>query len=1046
MLRMELDDTWDPDPLPNGNPRNQSHPRSNGQTLHNSQAQVQYYESSQNSHLQQNGRNAYMDLYDHYSDDESSSNEYPVVLQQSQINHKRMKSPAQPMPDRRKRHQSEHPSGVGRGRTTNVEEAMYDHNQVISQSRHKSVARNDIQYKAAENNYFDGYRNVENAMLASRKPIARSHSRARDFYKDQDYRSMEDYNEQFARQPKSVESQDNGPKKRRFKEEPIFVSVPPNKAFHGSTGRSHQNSSGTYQESRTTPKPKLHEYSTAQSVAPTNSYDDGRNFYPGTKNGVSNVVSQRRRQEHQLRSPLWSNIDPAIQKPPPAQRLQRSIDMPASMNPIPHTPKDQSVRSRSVAPNRTQKVASQPRGYDYDPIDDDDVNETPLEDDLRGRSKSQLKTNSSPMDLMNALSKSSAFKSSNSRATNEVYQTPSRSSNRATDSGTIIDLVTPDSAVSARGPMPFIPQNWAPVKRSSIKVSTPLTISTQNGSRVNNLQQPAESSRQRQAAGPSASDVQRLAEDDRQRRAAEKTVRQELNADRQTLQIELFGDVVSETEEEKRERDEAKRLEAQKIREEHEKKLAIAAEEKRKRAELRAEEKAAEQLIIQKKEAEKKARRAAEFQHQSLRAEQNAEERRKVANELFKAKKERDAAVQKAVEEQRQILEKEKREQAQKTDQLERNLKRLAAQVEFQKVALLKSARKSKTENGTKSSVDTSASPVAPPTDMEIDEGSSLSMPIVNGNKISVDVPSTQATLPTNMEIDGDVEEDSLFVPETLSATIVPPGPDTSNKLSIPQNSDTNPAILQSIEQDRVPASMAEVFANMTSNSSGNNVVEDREAEREAIRKKSAEERTAVQRKRGKSVPAEPSPKTPARKEPPRATSKAPSKATPKKKCSHPSAKSPANSVFSTKLKPLHGPNDIAPPVQSKQPETILEKPSVELPPLKPRPIPQPLPPPPPPPPTRPATKPETRFISGPERDRIEADRERILEEAKARNAAVTKQRADARKDELVQKRTLDYRKKKEKEFRDKARKDGKELGEFELEAMLNKLMAEREV
>ncbi|KAF7863055.1 hypothetical protein EAF04_007138 [Stromatinia cepivora] len=1009
---MELEDSWDPDPLPNSNVRNHSQPRSKGQAARNSRMQPQYYQHSQTSYPQQRGRNAPMDLSDDFSDDESSSNEYAVVLQQPQVNHKRTKSPAQPVPDRRKRHQSEHPSGIGRGRTTNIEEAMHDHNPEVSHSRKKSAARNDIRYKATENNHHDGYLGVENNFPTSRKSHTRSHSRARDAYEDQGYMEAEDYNEQFARESSFIAYQGNLPAKRRTKEEPIYNSVPPPGTFsHESTGRHRQQSSRANHEPVVTPKARHRlDYSRAQSAGPRSPYDDGGNLYLGTENGMSSARSRRQRQEPQLASPPWPNHKSVVQKPAPACRQQGNIEKPAFVNSLPHTPRNQSVRSRSVAPNRTQTVASQPREYDYGSINDDDVNEISLENALRGRPNFQMKVQNSPMNVMNALPNSSAFRSSNSKATKQVYQSPPRNLNGAVASKITIDLVTPESAVSARGSMPFIPQHWTPARRGPIKVSTPLKDSMQDGPGSNSVEKFTEDVRERQAVASSTNNAQRPEEVARQRRAAEKIVQKELIADRETLQKELFGEVVSETEEERRERDEAKRFEAQRSREEKEKQDAIDAEAKRQKNELKTqkerEKKDAEQREKDKDVASTKAKRDAERHHQSLMEAQGVKQRRKVACDIRKAKKEGESALQKALDEQKLNLDKERKEQAAEINKMKRNMQKLAAQVTAQTAAALKPARKSTSENGS-----TSAANTSPP----------------------------QATLSTNMAVD---DEDSLFLPETQITTVeASPDQQAASRLQIPEASNSDSTIVRSVEQDQAPASIAEIFAKTIPNTSGGNFLEDREAEREAIRKNRPDERGTAKRKREKSVPAEPSPTTTARKAAPRATSKAPSKATPKKSCTLSLTQSPGSSVFDIKLKPLHGPDAFVPREQPEQPSTI-EKATVDLPVVKPRPLPLP---PPPPKPTANSIRPETKFISQAERDKIEADRERIQAEAKARKDALTKQQADARKDGISRKKTVEYRKKKEKEFRDKARQDGKVLSEFELETMLDKLMERRE-
>ncbi|KAI9649481.1 hypothetical protein NHQ30_002057 [Ciborinia camelliae] len=976
---MELDDGWNPDPLPNGNPRNQSPPRLKRQAARHSRGQSQYYNSPQSSRPHETDRNAGMNYYDDISDEDSSTNEYPVVFRQPQINQKRVGDPAQVAPERRKRHQSEHPSSSGRGRTTNTE-AMSNHNQVILQTRNKSMARSEIKYQATEDEIFNGYQAAGNAIPVSRKSVARSLSRARDPSQDQGHMAMENYNEEFSRKPSFIVSQSNAQANMRMKEGPVYNSVP--NFSHGPSIQGRQASSRTNHEQLATPERQRSDFSRAQSAAPS---------------VMSSTRSQRQRQNLQLGPPLWPNHDSAIQKPPTIRRLQGDVEKPSPRNSASHTPRNQSAR-RSVGPNGTQLLASQSKTYDYGSIDDNDVNDTPLEYELQRRSNSQVQLDNRPMDFINALPRHSAFQSRNSQTTNQSYQTPPINSNRSTTSG-VIDLVTPESGASARASMPYVPPNWTPRTRpptttGRIKVSTPLKHSMQDI--------------------PSANGVQQPVEDIRQRQAAEKIVRQELNAEREALQKDLFGEVVSETEEEKREREEAKRLEAQRVREEKDKQLAIEAEAKRRKAEVKAqkerEKKAAEQLEKEKEAAARKAKRDAERHHQSLREEQAAAERRKAANDLLQQKKERETALLKAIDEQKQIAEKERKEQAAKIDQMSRSVQQLTAQIKAQTIAGLKPARKSTADSGTTK---------------------------------TAEAPAPPSTLPTNMEID---DEDSLFLPETENVTATnSTDQQISKETQCKKNSSDNSLnTAQVVVQCRAPASAAEIFANTIPNHGGEKVPEDREAEREAIRKKRADERAAAQRKRATSVPVEPSPKPPSRT---RATSKAPSKAPPKKNAAHSTTKSPGNSVFGTKLKPLHGP-DYSVQQQMEKSKTIAEEPHAKPPALQPRPPPLPLPPLPPPPPTSATTtskKPETRLISQAERDEIESNRERIQAEAKARKDVLNKQRADAKKEELEQKRTVEYRKKKEKQLREEACRNGKELSDLELETTLKKLMEKRE-
>ncbi|QSZ31396.1 hypothetical protein DSL72_000961 [Monilinia vaccinii-corymbosi] len=985
---MELDDRWDPDPLPNGNPRNQSLPRITQQAVRNSEAQTHYYNHGQASRPRETDQNLHLDFYD-VSDEDSSSNEYPVVLHQPQVNQKRVRGLDKVLPDRRKRHQSEHPSGVSHGRTTKIEETMFDHSSVISKSRNWSVARSGARITGPADDLHNEYR-TENALPASRKPISQSYTRELGSHQDRGYIATEDYYEEFTTKPSPIASQNNDSAKRRIREEQFYSSVPQ------PTGPNRQDSSRIDRELAVAPKARQRvDFSRAQSVVMRSSYDDVGTFHTGTESVASSDRSQRQRHKPQLGSPLWPNHESSMSKPSPVHRIQGNIERSSSRNSVPVTPRKQSVKSRSIVPNKTQSGASKPRAYSYDFIDDDDINDTPLENDLRVKPNAQVKFNDKPIDFINALPKHSAFQSRKPQAAKQVYQTPPRNSNRAITSGLTIDLVTPESA---RGSIPFLPPNWTPrtrgpIKTGSVKVSTPLKLSMKDVPIISTSQQPEE--------------------DVRQRQAAEKIIRKELNAERECLQKDLFGEVVGETEEEKREQERVKCLEANRAREEKERQLAIDAEVKRRKAEVRAqkerEKKEAEQLEKDKEAAAKKAKRDAERHHQSLREEQAAAERRNAANKILQEKKERDMALLKALDEQKQIVDRQKRESDAKIEKMERSMQQLHAQFKAKEIATLKPARKSTIDSGTRK---------------------------------AVEVPTISTSLPTEMDID---DEDSLFVPETENATDeVFPDRQLSNELQAQdENSDSNSTIAQFIEQGRAPASMAEVFANTNSKPGDDKVREDREVEREAIRKQRAEERLAMQRKRAKSVPAEPSPKSPPRKA--RAISKAPSKAVPKKKSAQPLAKSPAKALFGTKLKPLHGTEDSDPHEEQHKADAIAENPIVEVPISRPRSLPLPLPPPLPAKTNTTLNKPETRLISQAERDEIEAGRERIQAEAKARKDAFAKQQADAKKEELEQKRTVEYRKKKEKQLRDQARKDGKELGEFELKTILEKVMDKRE-
>lgn len=1017
---MELDDTWDPDPLPNGNPRNQWQPRITDQTVRNPERQNHYYNHGQVSHPQKTLANLHLSIYDDGSDEDSSSNEYTDIVHHPQVNQKRPREPAQVGTVRRKRHQSEHPSGIGRSRTINREDAMFDQGSIISQSRNKPVARGGARTTVTADDLHDGYQ-IKNNAPASRKTGGQSHSRAIDSYQDHKYIVTEDYSEFKEKANRVASSQNNDPAMRRIREEQIYISVP------RPTSQGRQESSRIDREPIVTPRTRQRvDYSHTKSLAPRSSYDDGENFHPSTENFMPSVRSQRQRQEPELGSPLWPNHEFPASKSAPSYRVQGTTERSVSGISVPVTPRKQSVRNRPAITNGTQSGTSKSGVYDYGFIDDDDVNDTPLENDLRCIPISQIKEINNPMDFMNALPKHSAFQSRKPQAAMQVHRTPPRNPNRPTTAGFTIDLVTPESGVDARGSIPFLPLNWTPRTRGPrttgpVKVSTPLKFSMKDDPIVGTLQQPEEDLRQRQAA--------------------EKIIRKELNAEREALQKDLFGEVFSETEEEKKEREDTKRLEAQRIREEKEKQLAIDAEVKRQKAEVRAqkerEKRETEQREKEKEVAAKKAKRDAERHHQSVREEQAAAERRNAANKLLQEKKERDMALQKVIDEQKQIADKQKKENDAKLEEMKRCVEQLQAQVKSQTIATLKPARKVVVDSNTKNAV------AAPKTSSTFSSGVAA---IVDGHSFSVPENSKATGSPIpSAEISLD-DEDSLFLPETEKAT------DTASlghRLSNDpharnDSSDRNPTVAKSIEQGRVPSSIAEIFANTITNHNDDNFPEDKDAEREAIRKQRAEERMAIQRKHARSLPDEPIPKPPSRKA--GATSKAPSKAVPNKKSAQLFGKSPARALFGTKLKPLHGPDDLLTREEPQRTNTITEIPTENLPISKPRLLPLPLPPPLPTRENANLAKPEVRLISQTERNEIEASRERIQAEAKARKDASTKQRADAKKFELEKKRTIEYRKKKEKELRDQARKDGKEFGEFELEAIMEKLMEKREV
>ncbi|KAF7931799.1 uncharacterized protein EAE98_004535 [Botrytis deweyae] len=1059
---MELDDTWDPDPLPSCSSRNQPQPRFKKEKAHHSQEQPepqpQYYQQSKTSNSQHRGRNVPMKLYQNFSDDESSSDEYPVVLQQPQVNHKRVVSPAQPAHDRRKRHQSEHPSRIERGRTTNVEEVVYDHISAISRSRNKSVARNDARYKVRTNHVFEGYQNVENSVAVSKKSTARSRSRARDLYEDQGYAIMENYNQQFDRQQGVFSPQNNAQTKRYMKEEPTYVSMPPNTDAHRTAGRGRKETSRVNKESVGTPKQRQrHAQSRAQSLAPRISNENSDIQYLGTGNGTYSVRAQRQEKENQLRSPLWSSHDFAVPKPSSANRLQGRIDKPNSMKPPPHTPKNQSGRVRSVASDSTQKNSSQARTIDYGPIDDDDVYETPLENDLRRRSKSHVGVHNGPMNFINALPKSSVFRRKNLEVAEQVHQTPSSDSNRSNNSGVTIDLVTPESTLCARSSMPFIPQHWTPTRRGPIRVSAPEKLSDQDDLGAQSEQQPGQNTHQHQAIESSPDKGEQPEENVRQQQAAEKIIRQELNADKKALQEELFGEVIGETVEEKRVHEEAKRLEAQRLREEKEKQDLIDAERKRKKNEARAkkesERKAAEQAEKEKEIAAKKAKRDAERHHQSLKEQQNADERRKAANKSLQEKREKDLAVAKAAEEKAQAAEKERKENDVKFEQMKRQLEKLEAQVKAKSIAELKPARKSTTVDAISNKVNSLPPQVTRSTSMEVDNEGSLPTPQTQITPVD-DASNTektsppQATLPTNTEVE---DEDSLFVSDNRKAVVeTTPEQQISNGLqSTTGSSSSDSTIVQSLEHDRPPASMTEIFAKTILNPSGDKTLEDRDAEREAIRKNRANESAAAKQKRAKSIPAEPNSETVAHKAATQATPKVLTKSPSKKKRTQSLTKSLGGSIFSAKLQPLpgHEPEGYVPREQPKEPQNVTENSNTELTVSKPRPLPLPLPPPLPLPvrSTNTSSRPETRLISQAEREEIEANRQRVQAAAQARKENSNRARLEEKKAASAKKRTVEYRKKKEKELIEEARKEGRLIGDSELEARLNKLMEKRE-
>ncbi|KAF7956803.1 hypothetical protein EAE96_004130 [Botrytis aclada] len=1059
---MELDDTWDPDPLPSCSSMIQSQPRVKKEETHHSQAQPeqrpQYYQQIKTSHSQHRGRNAPMKVYQNYSDDESSSDEYPVILQQPQINHKRVISPTQPAQDRRKRHQSEHPSRVDHGRITNAEEVVYNHISAISRSRNKSIARNDSRHKARANNSFEEHQDFKNSVAVSRKSVARSRSRARDLYEDQGYAIMEDYSQQFAGGTSVFPPQNHGQNKRRMREEPIYGSMPPVTDAHRPADRGRQEISRVKHEPVDAPKQRQrHGYSRAQRLAPRISNDNSDVQYLGTQNVTYSAKTQRQGKELQLGSPLWSSHDSAVPKPCSANRVQGRIDTSTSMKPPPHTPKNHPVRIRSVASDIIRKNSSQARTMDYGPIDDDDIYETPLEHDLRRRSKSHVRAQNSPMNFINSLPKSSVFRRKNSEVAEQAHQIPSRDSNRSNDSGVTIDLVTPESTVCARSSMPFIPQHWMPTRRGPTRVSAPLELSEQDGLDAKSEQKTCQSTPQHRAIESSPDKGQQSEEKVRQRQAAEKIIRQELNADKEALQEELFGEVIGETEEEKMEREEAKRLEAQRLREEKEKQDLIDAERKRKKNEARAkkesERKATEQAEKEKEAAAKKAKRDAERHHQSLKEQQNADERRKAANKLLQEKREKDLAVAKAAEEKAQAAEKERKEKEAQIEQMRRQLEKLEAQVRAKTIAELKPARKSTAVDGIPDKINSLPPQVMPSTSMEIDNESSLSttqaqIKPVDGPSNTASASSPQATFPTNTEVE---DEDSLFVADNRkTAAEATPERQISNGLqNTTGSSSSDSTIVQSIEHDRPPTSMTEIFAKTVHNPSGDKTLEHRDAEREATRKNRASENAAAKQKRAMSIPLEPNPETVAHKATPQATPKAPTKSPSKKKRAQSLKKALGGSIFSAKLQPLpgHEPEGYVPREQPEEPQNFTEKSSTDLTVSKPRSLPLPLPPPLPPPvrSTTTSSRPETRLISQAEREEIEANRQRVQAAALARKENSNRARLEEKKAASAKKRTVEYRKRKEKEFIEEARKEGRVLGESELEDRLNKLMEKRE-
>ncbi|KAF7887158.1 uncharacterized protein EAF02_003805 [Botrytis sinoallii] len=891
---MELDDTWDPDPLPSCSSRNQSQPRFKKEKAHHSQEQPepqpQYYQQSKTPNSQ-------------HRDDESSSDEHPVVLQQPQTNHKRVISPAQPAQDRRKRHQSEHPSRIERGRTTNVEEVVYDHISAISRSRNKSVARNDARYKVRTNHVFEGYQNVENSVAVSKQSTARSRSRARDLYEDQGYAIMENYNQQFDRQQGVFSPQNNAQTKRRMKEEP---NLP---------GRGRKETSRVNKESVGTPKQRQrHGQSRAQSLAPRISNDNSDIQYLGTGNGTYSVRAQRQEKENQLRSPLWSSHDFAVPKPSSANRLQGRIDKPNSMKPPPHTPKNQSGRVRSVASDSIQKNSSQARTIDYGPIDDDDVYETPLENDLRRRSKSH----------------SSVFRRKNLEVAEQVHQIPSSDSNRSNNSGVTIDLVTPESTLCARSSMPFIPQHWTPTRRGPIRVSAPVKLSDQDELGAQSEQQPGQNTHQHQAIESSPNKGEQPEENVRQQQAAKKIIRQELNANKKALQEELFEKLLAKL---WKKRESMRKLNVWRLRD----------CEKRKRSKISLMPRGSERRM--KQESRKRARgKRLSRPRRRKEEQQNADERRKAANKLLQEKREKDLAVAKAAEEKAQAAERKGKKMMLSLSKLKRQLEKLEAQVKAKSIADL-SLRE--------------VYDFTPSTSMEVDNEGSLPTPQTQITPVD-DASNTektsppQATLPTNTEVE---DEDSLFVSDNRKAVVetTPEQQISSGLQSTTGSFSSDSTIVQSLEHDRPPASMTEIFAKTILNPSGDKTLEDRDAEQQ-------NESAAGKQKRAKSIPAEPNPETVAHK--------AATQATPK-----------TRNAF-----------DFASRARGN-----------------------------------------------------EANRQRVQAAAQARKENSNRARLEEKKAASAKKITVEYRKKKEKELIEEARKEGRIIGDSELEARLNKLMEKRE-
>jgi hypothetical protein len=724
----------------------------------------------------------------------------------------------------------------------------------------------------------------------------------------------------------------------------------------------------------------------------------------------------------QLEQPLWPNKDgsdsssphlsefPQVQGLNGVQHATGSYRKAALMKPNNKSP---TGKSATPIPSNGRSIGQTPQKIDLPDDDSDDDLDNTWEASYRKSRKSRLKVACSPYHHSEVLPTKSAF--AKKKSAKDKSQDPSSRSRKSIT----IDLDTSEIEKDNRPTRQFLPSNnWRPRGR---------TIDRNDSTLFQAISRKPTADK---GASQLPTDVQR------QKKAAELIVTKEFDVEFGETQQAIFGEVLPESEKEKQEREQAKRIEKQKARESEEKKRAAEEELKRKREKLRAErlleKQAAEKREKEQREVERKARLAKERERQAQ-VELDLAKKRREDEELRKQK----AAValkQKEEREKQQAAEKRKEDEILRLKlEVQQRDKLLAAQ-SAQKLVPAKIAK----ANGAKSlevAVASASSNLPPKNSAVPDDGDDLFISDIQGESRAT------ASSPMFSDLD-DLFGESKGTDENLSSD--PPAGESMEEASV-NILDKHEGTLSNQHQEKDhpisvtqgPSSAAEIFARMNPGPQ-----KDREVEREANRRDQIQKRASQSRLgRETTAPAAASTEIQVEAHPANISSKPRNESEPKKKAGRgprKSAENPMAAIFATKLIPLHpvgNRQDIVLPTQRlssgerkiTEPSSITQNPAIQR-------------------STDTNKKSETVLISAAKVIELEARRARIEAEAQAKKKASKLERNEATKKERYDKATVALRMRHEARIKEKALKDGKLLTSKEIQDEVDKFVAKRDV